>query len=320
VVFERSKNRVYYHPFGMQMPGRSSNSSEYRYGFQGQEKDDEIKGNGNSVNYKYRMHDPRLGRFFAVDPLTSSYPWNSPYAFSENKVIAWIELEGLESFFAADMTYLGTINNDTKIKYIVADDLIEDTKNKVLTINNYPGAVTSEKNSKKIISGSNLITDETMSQFYEVPSETRLDTKLSLAPPPQKLVVGNVPMGKEDARMIATTLENTGDAMTLMGAVTAPFGGAILVTVGETISLAGSGINTYIDLQEENYSSVGITIASKAIPFVGGKMLDNIVGNGLDNILKESSKKSAEQLTKVVEGQTKILEFSTEKAIISTKE
>ncbi len=43
--------------------------SNYRYGFQGQERDDEIKGNGNSVNYKYRMHDPRLGRFFAVDPL-----------------------------------------------------------------------------------------------------------------------------------------------------------------------------------------------------------------------------------------------------------
>ena len=40
----------------------------YRYGFQGQEKDDEVKGVGNSINYKYRMHDPRSGRFFAVDP------------------------------------------------------------------------------------------------------------------------------------------------------------------------------------------------------------------------------------------------------------
>src|SRR5690606_17456216 len=63
----------------------------YRYGFQGQEKDDEIKGSGNSVNYTYRMHDPRLGRFFAVDPLTPQYPHNSPYAFSENRVIDGIE-------------------------------------------------------------------------------------------------------------------------------------------------------------------------------------------------------------------------------------
>jgi len=42
------------------------------------------------------MHDPRVGRFFAVDPLTKKYPHNSPYAFSENRVIDGIELEGLE--------------------------------------------------------------------------------------------------------------------------------------------------------------------------------------------------------------------------------
>ena len=68
----------------------------YRYGFQGQEMDNEVKGEGNSVNYKYRMHDARIGRFFAIDPLTKSYPWNSPYAFSENRVIDSRELEGLE--------------------------------------------------------------------------------------------------------------------------------------------------------------------------------------------------------------------------------
>jgi RHS repeat-associated protein len=68
----------------------------YRYGFQGQESDDEVKGEGNSVNYKYRMHDPRVGRFFATDPLENKYPANSPYAFSENNVIHAVELEGLE--------------------------------------------------------------------------------------------------------------------------------------------------------------------------------------------------------------------------------
>ncbi|WP_439484055.1 RHS repeat-associated core domain-containing protein [Cyclobacterium plantarum] len=72
----------------------------YRYGFQGQERDDEIKGEGRSINFKYRMHDPRLGRFFSVDPLDSEYPWNSPYAFSENKLIDHKELEGLEAISA----------------------------------------------------------------------------------------------------------------------------------------------------------------------------------------------------------------------------
>ncbi|MBU3661405.1 MAG: hypothetical protein FGM14_16175 [Flavobacteriales bacterium] len=85
-----------YSPFGVQLDGRTISRDQYRYGFQNQEKDDELKGAGNSVNYKYRMHDPRVGRFFAVDPLAPSYPWNSPYAFSENVVINAIELEGLE--------------------------------------------------------------------------------------------------------------------------------------------------------------------------------------------------------------------------------
>lgn len=85
-----------YYPFGMQVPTRHGQSDSYRYGFQGQEKDDEIKGEGNSINFKYRMHDPRIGRFFAVDPLSAKFAWNSPYAFSENRVMDGIELEGAE--------------------------------------------------------------------------------------------------------------------------------------------------------------------------------------------------------------------------------
>jgi RHS repeat-associated protein len=85
-----------YSPFGVQLSERTISGDGYRYGFQGQESDSEIKGEGNSVNYKYRMQDPRVGRFFAIDPLAPDYPHNSPYAFSENKVIHGVELEGLE--------------------------------------------------------------------------------------------------------------------------------------------------------------------------------------------------------------------------------
>jgi RHS repeat-associated protein len=80
----------------MLVPSRHGSSDSYRYGFQGQEKDDELKGEGNSLNYTFRMHDPRIGRFFAIDPLTKSYPWYTPYSFSGNKVIAFTELEGME--------------------------------------------------------------------------------------------------------------------------------------------------------------------------------------------------------------------------------
>ncbi len=49
------------------------------------------------MNYTFRMHDPRVGRFFATDPLESKFPFYSPYQFSSNSPIMSIELEGLES-------------------------------------------------------------------------------------------------------------------------------------------------------------------------------------------------------------------------------
>lgn len=93
----------------MLLPGRHANTSDYRYGFQGQEMDDEIKGEGNSLNYTFRMHDPRVGRFLSLDPISAQYPHNSPYAFAENRVIDGIELEGAE--------YLRTEEAKVKLYY-----------------------------------------------------------------------------------------------------------------------------------------------------------------------------------------------------------
>jgi hypothetical protein len=42
------------------------------------------------------MHDPRVGRFFAVDPLFKEYPELTPYQFSSNSPIDMIEIEGME--------------------------------------------------------------------------------------------------------------------------------------------------------------------------------------------------------------------------------
>lgn len=49
--------------------------------------------------FKWRMDDPQIGRFWQVDPLANKYVYNSPYAFSENKVTSHVELEGLEAEF-----------------------------------------------------------------------------------------------------------------------------------------------------------------------------------------------------------------------------
>jgi RHS repeat-associated protein len=60
------------------------------------EKDDEVKGTGNSMNYKARIQDTRLGRFLSIDPLTMQFPHYSPYQFAGNKPIKYIDLDGKE--------------------------------------------------------------------------------------------------------------------------------------------------------------------------------------------------------------------------------
>jgi RHS repeat-associated protein len=85
-----------YYPFGSPMDGRTFSSEKYRFGFQGQEAENEISGIGNYSFFKYRISDNRLGRFFAIDPLSDDYPELSTYQFSSLNPIWMREIEGLE--------------------------------------------------------------------------------------------------------------------------------------------------------------------------------------------------------------------------------
>ena len=89
-----------YSPFGVELDGRTV-SGGYRFGFQNQEKDDEIKGEGNSVNYTFRMHDPRLGRWLSKDPFEVKYPELSPYTFVANTPLQAIDPDGKRIYFVA---------------------------------------------------------------------------------------------------------------------------------------------------------------------------------------------------------------------------
>jgi RHS repeat-associated protein len=75
------------------MPGRTFSSNAYRYGFQGQEKDDEVSGSGNSNTAAYWQYDTRLGRRWNVDPVIK--PWESPYACFSNNPIFYNDPKGL---------------------------------------------------------------------------------------------------------------------------------------------------------------------------------------------------------------------------------
>jgi len=99
----------------MLVPNRHANSSNYRYGFNGMEADNEIKGEGNSYDFGARMYDPRVGRWFVRDPLESKYANLSPYSYTENNPIFFKDPDGKDAVI--------TINgNNITVKAVIFID------------------------------------------------------------------------------------------------------------------------------------------------------------------------------------------------------
>jgi RHS repeat-associated protein len=108
-----------YYQFGLAFNSYSrENSVPNRWKFQGQEHVDELGLGWDS--FKWRNHQPEIGRFFNVDPLSEKYYYNSTYAFSENKVTSHIELEGLEGISIKALT-----NGESEKLERLAQPLIE---------------------------------------------------------------------------------------------------------------------------------------------------------------------------------------------------
>ena len=82
----------------------------YRYGFNGKENDNEVKGEGNEQDYGMRVYDPRVGKFLSVDPISNKYPELTPYQFASNRPIDGIDQDGLEY-----VTYILNIDLDRNV-------------------------------------------------------------------------------------------------------------------------------------------------------------------------------------------------------------
>jgi RHS repeat-associated protein len=66
----------------------------YRFGFNGQEKVNEIAGVGNSLDFGARIYDSRVARFLSLDPLSAKFPSESNYTFASNSPIVFIDQDG----------------------------------------------------------------------------------------------------------------------------------------------------------------------------------------------------------------------------------
>jgi RHS repeat-associated protein len=81
----------------VELDGRTV-SGGYRFGYQNQEKDDEVKGEGNIYDFGARMYDPRIGNFLSLDPMNRLFVDISRYSFAGNNPNMFVDYEGMFKF------------------------------------------------------------------------------------------------------------------------------------------------------------------------------------------------------------------------------
>ncbi len=96
-----------YYPYGMQQPGRHHESGEWRYGFNGKERDDAVSNGSSTYNFNNRVIDVRLGRWWSKDRKTNADA--SPYASFAHNPILYTDIDG-------DDTLIYPLNGSVVIK------------------------------------------------------------------------------------------------------------------------------------------------------------------------------------------------------------
>ena len=112
----------------------SVDSDSYRYGFNGMEKDDEVKGEGNSYDFGARMYDNRIGRFFSQDPKIKEFSSMSPYLISVNNPVIYYDKHGMGPIITITGLKITKENGKTTIRIKLDVDMRVAVINKSSTI------------------------------------------------------------------------------------------------------------------------------------------------------------------------------------------
>ena len=100
------------------LPARKFTSENYRYGFNGQERSDEIKGAGNSNTAMFWEYDTRLGRRWNLDP--KPFESISAYsAFLNNPILMNDPLGDTTYLYTTNGHFMGTVLDKLKSNEIV---------------------------------------------------------------------------------------------------------------------------------------------------------------------------------------------------------
>ena len=98
-------------PFGMTIKERSWSDTtfSYRFGFNGMEQDNSIRGQGNSLDFGARIYDSRLGRWMTTDPVFKANL--TPYQFAKDCPLAFVDPDGQDEIHFVTKTIKTTMED-----------------------------------------------------------------------------------------------------------------------------------------------------------------------------------------------------------------
>ncbi len=87
------------------------------------EKDDEVKGSGNHVDFGARGYDPRLGKWLSIDPFAAKYPSIAPYAFTANNPVYYVDPDGQKIYIYYESGEIDSRGNPIMVAYTYGSNL-----------------------------------------------------------------------------------------------------------------------------------------------------------------------------------------------------
>ena len=274
----------------MPMPGRSYQSlNGYRYGFNGKENDNEVKGTGNQQDYGMRISDPRLGRFLSVDPLQKEFAWNSSYAFAENDVIRSIDLDGAEKNFVIQYKD----KSGTMLWHTVPYSKV------------HPGVQNGPLGKGDYIYAKDPKTGQFSGHYVKTYKEAN----------PIRSALQNADRayeGENGLKKAAEDYPNSAKAVAVVGiiygAISTAFGnpagpeivaGSLsLYEVADAVSNTATIVEAGVDLKNKNYKAGAAKIGSVATDYLGGKLVPEITQG--DKVLEAVGTVATDQVNEVI--------------------
>jgi RHS repeat-associated protein len=153
------QNTYDYSPFGVSLDGRTVEGDFYRSGFNGMEKDDEVKRAGNSYTTFYRQLDPRVGRWFTIDPKVTAF--ESPFVSMGNNPILQMDPLGDDKY---KVNRQGDVSLKRKTKKDYDKIVGKNSDGKRISMETEKGVL--KNNTKEIISREIIALNE-KNNFYE---------------------------------------------------------------------------------------------------------------------------------------------------------